>query len=198
MRPWLGVVSSSRPRGLSTRLTSESQRAVSPTCSITSLAHTSVESAVGERQRPADRHQREAQLGVGTARALKRSLSHLGADHLRTRPCEYLGEYSRPRPEVEHSLIAPHPIEQEALAKIEVRRLEFVRERLPEVFEVLLHGDSTSNVTGPSATSSIAIIAPNTPRLAPSRSQKRSYSGAACSPAAARVKLGRLPRRASP
>ncbi len=37
-RPWEGVVSSSRPAGVSTRRASESQRAVSATCSITSLA----------------------------------------------------------------------------------------------------------------------------------------------------------------
>ena len=36
-------------------------------------------------------------------------------------------------------------------------------------------------MTGPSLTSSTAIRAPKTPRLAPSRSQKRSYSGSATS-----------------
>jgi N-acetylglucosaminyldiphosphoundecaprenol N-acetyl-beta-D-mannosaminyltransferase len=46
-------------------------------------------------------------------------------------------------------------------------------------------GDSTSSVTGPSLTSSTAILAPNTPRRAPIRSQKRSYSGSASSGAAA-------------
>jgi hypothetical protein len=42
-----------------------------------------------------------------------------------------------------------------------------------------------SNVTGPSLTSSTSICAPNSPRRAPTRSQKRSYSGCACSPGAA-------------
>ena len=39
---------------------------------------------------------------------------------------------------------------------------------------------SSSSVTGPSLTSSTAISAPNTPRAAPARSQKRRYSGSAC------------------
>jgi hypothetical protein len=42
-------------------------------------------------------------------------------------------------------------------------------------------GLSTSSVTGPSLTSSTCIIAPNTPRAALSRSQKRPYSGSASS-----------------
>ena len=36
------------------------------------------------------------------------------------------------------------------------------------------HGLSTSSVTGPSLVSATAMCAPNTPRLAPVRSQKRS------------------------
>ena len=44
---------------------------------------------------------------------------------------------------------------------------------------------STSSVTGPSLVSCTAISAPNTPRRAPMRSQKRSYSGSACSGGAA-------------
>ena len=46
-------------------------------------------------------------------------------------------------------------------------------------------GLSIISVTGPSLTSSTAIIAPNTPRSAPRRSQNRSYSGSASSGAAA-------------
>ena len=42
------------------------------------------------------------------------------------------------------------------------------------------------------------MCAPKRPRRAPASSQKRSYSGCACSPGAASMKLGRLPRRASP
>ena len=47
------------------------------------------------------------------------------------------------------------------------------------------YGTSSSNVTGPSLTSSTSMCAPNTPRCAASRSQKRSYSGSACSGRAA-------------
>src|SRR5439155_11233785 len=57
---------------------------------------------------------------------------------------------------------------------------------------------SSISVTGPSFTSSTAMRAPNTPRLARARAQKRSYSGAACSAGAAATKLGRLPWRVSP
>src|SRR6185437_11969090 len=44
---------------------------------------------------------------------------------------------------------------------------------------------STRIVTGPSLTSVTAMCAPNTPRCAPARSQKRSYRGSACSAGAA-------------
>ena len=47
------------------------------------------------------------------------------------------------------------------------------------------YGTSSSSVTGPSLTSSTSMCAPNTPRRAPRRSQKRSYSGSACSGRAA-------------
>ena len=47
-------------------------------------------------------------------------------------------------------------------------------------------GEASSRmVTGPSFTSSTSIRAPNAPRFAPRRSQKRSYSGSATSPGAA-------------
>ena len=46
-------------------------------------------------------------------------------------------------------------------------------------------GFSRMTVTGPSFTSSTAIMAPNIPRLAPSRSQNRSYRGSATSGEAA-------------
>jgi hypothetical protein len=44
-------------------------------------------------------------------------------------------------------------------------------------------------VTGPSLVSCTAISAPNTPRRAPRRSQKRSYSGSACSGGAVAERL---------
>jgi hypothetical protein len=44
---------------------------------------------------------------------------------------------------------------------------------------------SSSSVTGPSLTSSTAISAPNSPCLAPSRSQNRWYRGSATAAAAA-------------
>ena len=47
------------------------------------------------------------------------------------------------------------------------------------------YGTSSSSVTGPSLTSETSMCAPKTPRRAPSRSQKRSYSGSACSGRAA-------------
>ena len=57
---------------------------------------------------------------------------------------------------------------------------------------------STISVTGPSLTSSTSIVAPNTPRWAPSRSQTFPQSGSASSGGAAPVKLGRLPFFVSP
>ena len=48
-----------------------------------------------------------------------------------------------------------------------------------------LRQTSSSSVTGPSLTSSTAIVAPKRPRAAPRRSAKRSYSGSACSGRAA-------------
>ena len=85
-RPCDGVVSNSWPRGASTRLTSESHRAVSATCSITSLAQTRSKRAVLERQRPVDRHEQELELRMPRLGPPHGRRGDLRADHARPRP----------------------------------------------------------------------------------------------------------------
>ena len=79
-RPCDGVVTSSLPLGTSTRRTSESQRAVSATCSITSLAHTSSNELSSNGSGPSNGTSRKSSPGCRGACPLERSLRDVDPD----------------------------------------------------------------------------------------------------------------------
>ena len=104
-RPCDGVVRSSRPRGTSTRRTSDSQRAVSATCSITSLAHTSSNELSSSGSGPSMPSEPEIELGVALrARARRRPRATSTPTDIDARRGEHGRELAVAATEVERAL----------------------------------------------------------------------------------------------
>lgn len=97
-----------------------------------------------EGERSFDRDEAEIEIGMPGARPAQRSLRHLHADRLHPARCEERGEFPGAATEVERPVSGPGLAQQEVPSALEVRRLEFVREPVPQVFVVVLHRATVS------------------------------------------------------
>ena len=113
--------------------------AVSATCSITSLAHTrsNALSASGSGSSIGD--EAEVQAGMARLGSAQRRLRHIHSDHLATCRCGQRREVAGAAADVEHAVAWMQLAEQQTAPECEVRRLEFLRQVLPQLLVVSAH-----------------------------------------------------------
>ena len=182
-RPWAGVVSSSRPPGTSTRRTSESQRAVSATCSITSLAQTSSNASSSNGSGPSIGDPPEVELRLASARPRQRRVSDLDPDRVAAGSREHSGEVALPAAEVEHAVSPPRTARQQEAAAAAPSRAgaSSLGQAPPQILVVVRHPHTcdvpsvSRGVAEPQAT----II---WGRAGRSSGRRRDRSSCACSP----------------
>ena len=125
-RPCDGVVSSSRPRGTSTRLTSDSQRAVSATCSITSLAHTTSNETSSNGSGPSIGASLKSSSGWPARARSTAACATSTPIGRRAHPRELGREPAVAAPEIQDAVSGPHAGAQVGEPQVEIGRLEIL------------------------------------------------------------------------
>ena len=132
---------------MSTRLTSDSQRAVSATCSITSLHHTSSNELSSSGSGPSIGASRNSSSGCFFRARSDRRPRDLDADRLCARSRQLRCERPVAATQIEHPLAGPRLGQQQVPAESVVGRIELVRQPLPQFLVVFLHTSTLTRAT---------------------------------------------------
>ena len=120
------------PLGASTRRTSDSHRAVSATCSITSLAQTRSNSLSSNGSGPSIGTSRKSSSGWRARARAERRLGDVDPDRLRAPPAASAAvNVARAAADVQRPVPGAHLRAQERQPHVEIRRLEIVRQVAP-------------------------------------------------------------------
>ena len=130
--PWCGVVSSSVPRGRSTRRSSDSHGATSATCSMTSPAQTASTALSGKGSGSPGAHRRASSPGTRSRARRSASPRDVDGDRLRAGVAQGLAELARAAADVEHRVAGAHVREQERAAQLEALGPRVGGHRLPD------------------------------------------------------------------
>ena len=147
-RPWLGVVTSSRPGDEHPSHLREPARRVGHVLDHLAGPH-QVERAVLQGQRPVDRRKLEVQLRVAAAGSAQRRFGDVEAERARAGTGEHGRQVALPAAEVQHAITWVHVRQGEGGPERKVGGLELIGQPLPELLVVVAHrGNLTAPVTG--------------------------------------------------
>ena len=104
------------PAGRSTRRTSESQRAVSATCSITSLDHTMSNAPSSKGSGPSISISAQIEMRMAAGGPVERRLGDVDGRHLRAGAGQVGGEIAGPAAQVEDALPRPNVVQRKPAA----------------------------------------------------------------------------------